>query len=212
MNRIFAVVATSVFALWSSVAVAQDNGVTGAAYQNTTPGGGGMQGGQQGTMGQGGQMGQGGMAQGQQGSDGSILNQVHQTNLAEIQEGKLAEKNAQSKKVKDFGKELVRDHEKADKEVQKEAKKMGVALSDTPAEQDQINALQGMSGSDFDKTFVKDEVEGHQKTISMINDSMESLQNKSEKKTLKKILPTLQKHLKTAQKLQREVGESASAD
>ncbi|MHB8420585.1 MAG: DUF4142 domain-containing protein [Myxococcales bacterium] len=146
------------------------------------------------------------------GANPSILTQVHDINLAEIQEGKLAEQNGQSKKVKDYGKELVRDHERADKDVQKEAKKLGVSLSgEQAADQTEIGKLQGLTGADFDKEFVKDEIDGHQKTITMIKDALPQTSNPGEKKLLNNLLPTLKKHLKTAQKLEKTVGASASA-
>jgi putative membrane protein len=145
---------------------------------------------------------------------GSILNQVHQINLAEIQEGQLAEQNGQSKQVKSYGKTLVRDHEKADAEVQKEAKKLGLTFTpeQTADQQNEIQQLQTLTGSDFDRQFVKDEVAGHQKAISMVKDALPQVQSSGEKKTLDKIMPLLKKHLKIAEKLERQMGQSASAD
>ncbi len=195
MNRIIGVTAALALALIGPAGLAQEDdagGTQGTSFEPQQAGGAG----DQGTQG-----------------NPSILAQVHEINLAEIQQGKLAEKNAKSQKVKDYGKMLVKDHEKADKEVKKEAKKMGVTLAgEQAADQSEFQQLEGLKGADFDRQFVKAEVDGHQKAISTIQDALPQTKNAGEKKTLEKIVPVLQKHLSKAQQLQKQMGASASVE
>ena len=195
MNRIIGVTAALALALIGPAGLAQEDdagGTQGTSFEPQQAGGAG----DQGTQG-----------------NPSILAQVHEINLAEIQQGKLAEKNAKSQKVKDYGKMLVKDHEKADKEVKKEAKKMGVTLAgEQAADQSEFQQLEWLKGADFDRQFVKAEVDGHQKAISTIQDALPQTKNAGEKKTLEKIVPVLQKHLSKAQQLQKQMGASASVE
>ncbi|MHB1845422.1 MAG: DUF4142 domain-containing protein [Deltaproteobacteria bacterium] len=175
--------------------------------------------GTQGSMGNGmsGSQGSPGMQQGmngdmgQAGGDTKLLSQLHQTNLTEIQEGELAQSNAKSSKVKSYGKELVKDHQKADKLVMAQAKKLGFDLTTAATAgqsdgQQEIAQLRGLQGDDFDRQFLQDEVQGHQKAIDMVKSAQASAQDKDVKKTLKKILPKLEDHLKMAQKLEKKIG------
>ena len=61
-------------------------------------------------------------------SDEMVLQQLHRTNLHEIQLGQLAQRNGSSAKVKQFGARLVRDHQAADKKVLATAKQIGIVL------------------------------------------------------------------------------------
>ena len=47
----------------------------------------------------------------------TVLNKLHLSNQKEIEMGKVAEKGGQSKDVRNFGKDLVKDHTAADKKV-----------------------------------------------------------------------------------------------
>src|SRR4051812_15227539 len=57
-----------------------------------------------------------------------VLPKLHQSNQREIEMGKMAEKNGQSKQVKAYGKALVDDHTAADKKVKALAKQEKIDL------------------------------------------------------------------------------------
>ncbi len=144
-----------------------------------------------------------------------ILSKLHQENLNEIQEGELAQSNAKSSQVKKFGKRVVHDHQQADKLVMAQAKKLGIDLSTTAAAgqgegQQEVSQLRALQGVDFDRQFLQHEVQGHEKTIGMVKSAEASSQDKGVKKTLAKILPKLQDHLKAAQALERKAGAPAT--
>lgn len=62
------------------------------------------------------------------GTDTQLLTDLHVVNQMEIQMGQLAKSNGSSKKVKDCGDMLIKDHTKADKQVMDLAKTMKVDL------------------------------------------------------------------------------------
>ena len=111
--------------------------------------------------------------------------------------GKLAQKNGQSKEVKAFGSTLVKDHTAADKKVKALAKQQKVDLpTDTPP----MNH-DHMAGDDFDAKFAKAMLDDHKKDVSEATAARDSTTDEKLKKLLTELVPTLQKHQETAQKL-----------
>src|SRR4051794_38566320 len=81
-----------------------------------------------------------------------VLTKLHESNLKEIEMGKIAQKNGQSKEVKSYGKMLVKDHTAADSKVKQLAKQENVDLPATPPA---MNHDDMGTGADFDKKFVQ---------------------------------------------------------
>jgi len=69
-------------------------------------------------------------------SDDIVLRQIHRTNLEEIRMGQLAQRNGSSAQVKQYGAQLVRDHQAADQKVVALAKQLRIAL---PQERGQMS-------------------------------------------------------------------------
>lgn len=62
-----------------------------------------------------------------QGDNGLVM-KIHRINQMEIRAGRLAQKNGSSAKVKQYGQQLVRDHQAADQKLTTLAQRMGVTL------------------------------------------------------------------------------------
>jgi putative membrane protein len=135
--------------------------------------------------------------------DAVILKELHAANLAEIQEGTLAQQQAAADKVKKYGRMLIKDHTAADQLVAKEAVRLGISLTDTlpPSASDDVAALKAASGAAFDKSFCDAEASGHAKVIADVQAAQKGGVDKGVKKLLGKLLPTLKKHEKEAQRL-----------
>jgi putative membrane protein len=129
-------------------------------------------------------------------STADVLNKLHHSNQKEIEMGKVAEDKGQSKEVKKFGKTLVKDHTDADKKVTKLAKDEKIDLADMPAMKDEMPA-----GAGFDAAFSKSMLEDHKKDVAAATDARDNTTDDKLKKLLTTIVPVLQKHLDTAQKL-----------
>jgi putative membrane protein len=124
---------------------------------------------------------------------------------AEIKAGQAAQSMGSSQGVKDFGKMLVDDHTKARDQASEVAKAMNVPVpSDTPPEADQeLKMTMGMTGAAFDKDFVTMEVKDHKKDIAKFQAEASSSDPSQVTDLAKQTLPTLKKHLQTAQSLQK---------
>lgn len=99
--------------------------------------------------------------------DTQFLQQAHQTNLAEIAAGKLAQQKGHSPTVKNLGAMFMTDHTNLDKMLMPVARQMHVTLPSTPNSHQQAVAaqLKKLSGPQFDKMFVQSQYAGHKMAI-----------------------------------------------
>lgn len=139
---------------------------------------------------------------------GKVLNELHHANQKEIAMGKLAEKEGQSKDVKSFGKMLVTDHTAADKKVAAMAKQEKVTLEPAPSMKDEMASLP--KGAEFDMKFAQLMVDDHKKAIADVTAARDETGDPKLKKLLDEILPILQKHEETAQKIVDSESKRAS--
>jgi putative membrane protein len=128
-----------------------------------------------------------------------VLGKLHDSDQKEIQAGKIAEKNGQSKEVRDYGKMLVKDHTAADKKVISLAKKEKIPLGATEPGADEMKDM--TAGSTFDERFARDMVDDHKKDIAEVTEARNNTTDDQLKGLLSDILPTLQKHEDAAQKI-----------
>jgi putative membrane protein len=129
------------------------------------------------------------------------LTEAIQINLAEISVGDLAQKNGGSDDVKSFGKMLVEDHTASNTKATSLAQAKGITPPAEPnAEEKKMHDdLAKLSGAEFDREFAKAMVMGHEKAIAKFE--VVAKGDDDVAKFAQETLPTLQKHLKTAQSL-----------
>ena len=134
-----------------------------------------------------------------------FLTDAIQTNNAEIKFGQAAQSMGSTQAVRDFGKMLVDDHTKANADAAQIAKAMNVAVPSgvKPEDMQAYNMATSMSGADFDKDFAAAMVKGHQKAVEMFQMEADSGDPAQVTDFAKQTLPTLQKHLETAQALEK---------
>jgi putative membrane protein len=153
-------------------------------------------------------------------SEKELLPKLHHVNEEEINAGQLAQQKGSSSDVKKYGKMLVTDHTKADKDLQTLAGKLNIDLTamkmDTKSQgkhedkQHKMDQLQTMTGKDFDRAFLQMMVNGHQRVIGVVKASRDDARPEAQA-FLDKQLPVLQKHLDTAKDLVNKTGNTASA-
>src|SRR5579862_7756882 len=101
-------------------------------------------------------------------SDQRFLDMAADTNMTEAHLGQLAETNASSADVKDFGQKLSRDHTAAYETLTELATKLGAKIpkSINVRLDTNVDRLADMKGVHFDRVFVRDEVQDHEKALS----------------------------------------------
>jgi putative membrane protein len=132
-----------------------------------------------------------------------FLTEAIEGNFAEVEMGKLAQSNGQSDGVKSFGQMLVTDHSAANEKAIAAAKSLDVTPPSGPNKKQKADydKMAKMKGTAFDKMFAQHMVADHKKDISSYQ--KESNKNDDAGRYAKDSLPTLQKHLDTAQSLQK---------
>jgi putative membrane protein len=148
--------------------------------------------------------------------DSALLAKLHHVNQMEIDLGKLAQENGQSKQVKQYGQKLVKDHTKASKDLETYATKNNLQLQtlamdpsvdmEKQKHNQSVEQLRGLKGAEFDAQFLSMMVQGHQDAVSTVQTAAETQQNPELKKMLNKLLPQLKQHRQEAEKLQASVG------
>jgi len=121
--------------------------------------------------------------------------------LAEVSLGQLAQQNASSQQVKEFGQRMVTDHSQANQELQQIAQSENLTLPTTPESKDQAlqKRLSALKGTAFDAAYTQDMVRDHQQDIAEFKREAESGQDPALKAFAQKTLPVLQQHLQMAQ-------------
>jgi putative membrane protein len=132
-----------------------------------------------------------------------FLTEAIQGNYAEVEMGKLAQKNGQSQQVKSFGQMLATDHGSANEKAMQAAKSMGLTYPNGPNAQQKSDhdKMAKMTGAQFDKEFAQHMVKDHQKDIAEYE--KESKMQDAAGKYAQETLPTLKKHLETAQNIEK---------
>lgn len=126
-------------------------------------------------------------------------------NLAEIKVGQLAQQKGASEGVRHFGTVLEQDHSKANQQAMAAASSMGVTppAAPTPKQQAVYQRLASLSGSQFDKAFVKAMVKDHKKDIAEYKKESK-MSNSPAASYAQQTLPDLHKHLQLAESLERQ--------
>lgn len=74
-----------------------------------------------------------------------------------------------------------------------------------------IQRLEGMSGTEFDQTFIKTAVTHHEKDVQQFEQASQTLDDPALKAFAAKTLPTLREHLMQAKNLHKQVGGAVGA-
>jgi len=116
--------------------------------------------------------------------------------LAEVALSKIAEQKATNPKVKEFAKQMIKDHSKANDELKTLASSKNITLPSAPNEEKQKEAadLGGKSGSDFDKAYIAQMKKDHNQTVKLFEDGQKDVKDSELKAFIDKTLPVIKAH------------------
>lgn len=146
-------------------------------------------------------------------SDTAFAMKAAQGGIAEVQLGKLASEKGGSPEVKAFGQQMVEDHSKANDQLKAIAQQENMTLPTNMDAKDQAlyNKLQTMSGSQFDKVYVKNMVKDHEKDIKEFKKEADKGNNAQLKNFASSTLPILQGHLDKIKGIQANMKSGGSS-
>jgi putative membrane protein len=123
--------------------------------------------------------------------------------MAEVALGKLALTKTSNTAIKDFAQMMVTDHSKANYELMAIAKAKNITLPTEPdsSHLKKMDELSKKSGSDFDKAYVSAMIDGHKKTLDLMNKEAKDGSDTTLKAFAAKTAPVVQSHLDAINKI-----------
>ena len=123
--------------------------------------------------------------------------------LAEVALGQLAQQKSKNADIKKFAAMMVTDHGKANDELMALGKSKNIMLPTMPdaMHQKKMDDLSKKSGKDFDKAYVDAMVDGHKKTLKLMQDEATNGKDPDLKAFAAKVAPTVQMHLDAINKI-----------
>lgn len=139
--------------------------------------------------------------------DKAWLALAHQTNLAEIKAGKLAERKGHAGAIITAARTLATDHATLDNKLTAAAQKLGVKLPTQPsiAQRNHMKVFRQKAGMDFDRVWVHMEIGGHTESIEAAKGETSEGSSPQVKKLARKALPVLAKHLQILRHAELEI-------
>lgn len=148
-------------------------------------------------------------------TDAQIAMIVVVADTVDVNYGKLAVEKTANPAVKEFAETMIRDHTAVNAQATALAAKLGV----TPMESDtskslnangakELATLRALSGAEFDRAYVNNEVSYHEAVIGMLDQTLiPNTQNAELKSLLESGRPIFAAHLEHAKKIQASLGK-----
>lgn len=142
------------------------------------------------------------------GGDLDFMNNAAPGGMAEVELGKLAAAKAQNAEVKAFAQKMIEDHSRANDELKQLAAQKKVMLPPDvmPLHKQAMEKLSKLSGTDFDKEYVKEMVTAHEKDVKAFETAANTGTDADVKAFAAKTLPTLKMHLEMIKAMVDKIG------
>src|SRR3954471_24429001 len=146
-------------------------------------------------------------------SDMRSMQKMAQADMAEIAAGKVAAEKASNPEVKKYAQHMVDEHSKMLDEGSKLAQAKGMKPPAGPDKkhQDALQKLQGLSGEDFDRQYMRQMVKDHQDALKLAEKAAKDAKDPDLKAHAQQGAPHIKEHLAMAQKLQQGMSSGAGA-
>jgi putative membrane protein len=136
--------------------------------------------------------------------DRRLMTRAAQMGIAEVEASKVATVKASSPEIKKFAEHMVKEHEKANSELQQIASSKGVNLPSSPdsKHQEAVKELRGLSGDKFDRKYMEQAgVKDHKSALSLFQEGAKNAKDPQLKAYFEKHVPHIKQHLAMAQDL-----------
>jgi putative membrane protein len=132
---------------------------------------------------------------------------------AEVAFGQIAEQKARSQPVRDFSRQMVADHSKANQKLMQLAQAANIPQpSQLDEEHNAMRAeLDKLGGNEFDLAYIRGQVADHQKTAQLLEWEIGSGQDPQLKAFATEILPVVLRHLQMASSIELQLAATAAA-
>ena len=136
-------------------------------------------------------------------ADKQFLKMAAVADMTEAHLGQMAENKAAMPGIKDFGQTLVKDHTQ---EYQQLAALGGKLDQNIPnginaRRNSTVEHLTALKGKKFDNQFLRAEVQDHERVVAAFKREAQRGENPEIKTYVNQVLPTMEEHLRDAEKL-----------
>lgn len=141
--------------------------------------------------------------------DRAFLVIAHQSNLAEIAAGRVAQQKATTQVVREHGQLFIRDHTRLDADVKRVAQQFNVDLPDQPTttQRASLAAVAAKSGSAFDAAWLTQQLASHRASLAAGNKELAQGADATVKGLASAAAPVVKMHLAM---LEQATGQSPS--
>jgi putative membrane protein len=147
-------------------------------------------------------------------TDAEFARRAAEANLVEVKLGNLAEQQGTTRTIKDFGKRMVTDHNKAEDTLKTVAATSKITLPTALDAKDQAfcDQLSKLSGEAFDRTYARDMVRDHSNDVAQFRYEASDGKDTAIKNFASQTLPTLETHLKLAHEMVQSVSAQKTSE
>jgi putative membrane protein len=146
-------------------------------------------------------------------SDPEVASVAVAANQIDIKYAELAKKKSKNAEVLNFAETMAKDHNAVIGQASELVKKLGVTPKDNAVSQKlssdadkKRQELEKMSGDEFDKAYINNEVAYHKAVISAVKNLLiPETENQELKELLQNILPALDTHLQHAEMISQKL-------
>jgi len=142
--------------------------------------------------------------------DEIFLHEIAAAGMTEVEFGQLAQQRAGNPSVRDFGRQMVEDHSKANARlnamVQTSEIKLPTAMN--PTYKKGFDDLMRLQGAAFDRAYIKGQIDDHNRVAQMLEHQIAHGKDPQLKAFAAETLPTVRHHLEIAHTLQTRVQTS----
>lgn len=130
----------------------------------------------------------------------AFLSGTYQAGLAEIGLSQLALQKSSNAEVKQFAQRMIDDHTQGNNQIAGVAQSKSVSLPSSPTAEQQavLDELSGLSGADFDKAYMDQNVIAHVKVVRQTRQQSQQGKDADVKNLAQTLLPVLASHLASA--------------
>ncbi len=144
--------------------------------------------------------------------DSTFLRTLAEGGRVEVEAGALAADKGVSNDVQKFGLMMTKDHGAANQKIAMIAKAKGLALPTTLSEEktEMLTRLRSQEGARFDQEYLAHMVDAHEKTVELLKSEIASGDSNDTKALARELLPTVQSHLREANRLAGQHDKAAA--
>lgn len=143
-----------------------------------------------------------------QNNDEEFIKEAISSGLMEVELGRMAGEKGTNPRVKSFGQMMVRDHSKSGEELRAIASSKNINVPSSMDDKHNrvvMDLQKENAGRDFDKAYIKEMVNAHEKDISLFQKQAENGTDPQLKTFASKNLPILLMHRDSIQNIQKDL-------